>query len=193
MHSLPEPSGTLAMHAPPGAAALPALQYDHELLAIVARNMRRLGGPHGDFDDLVQKALLETHRSLSSFRGECHLQTFLYSICYRVWIHHVRFRTRFLRRFTLSDEGTLPEQIDLRNPAELLAYRQRYAELYGALDKLPAPMRAVVVLHDLDELELEEIVEIVGSNAHTVRSRLRHGRQKLRTILEKKALREGIK
>jgi len=181
------------MHAPPGAEALPALQYDRELLGIIARNMRRLGGPHADFDDLVQKALLETHRSLPTFRGECHLQTFLYSICYRVWIHHLRWRSRFLRRFVLSDEGVLPEQIDSRNPAELLAYRQRYSELYGALDMLPAPMRAVVVLHDLDELELEEIAEIVEANVHTVRSRLRHGRQKLRTILEKKALREGHK
>jgi RNA polymerase sigma-70 factor, ECF subfamily len=193
VHSLPEPSGALAIHVPSSAEAPTAVLYDREVLATIARNMRRLAGPHNDFDDLVQKALLAAHRSLPTFRGDCHLQTFLYSICYRVWLHHTRWRTRFLRRFTLTDEGSLPEQVDFRNPAELLAYRQRYAELYGALEKLPTPMRAVVVLHDLDELQIEEIADIVGANLHTVRSRLRHGRQKLRTILEKKALREGHK
>jgi RNA polymerase sigma factor (sigma-70 family) len=191
LHSFPEPSGSLAIQVPQGQVAPSAVLYDVEELATIARHMRKFAGPHPEFDDLVQKALLAAHRSLPAFRGDCHIQTFLYTICYRVWIHHMRWHTRFLRRFTLTEEGILPEQVDSRDPAELAVHRQRYAELYAALERLPAPMRAVVVMHDLDELEIEEIATIVEANVHTVRSRLRHGRQKLRAILEKKALQEG--
>jgi RNA polymerase sigma-70 factor, ECF subfamily len=191
VHSFPEPSGTLAIPALPGTEAQPTLHYDREVLALVVRNMRRFAGPHPDFDDLVQKAFMACHGSLATFRGQCQLSTFLYTICYRVWVRHTRWHSRFVKRFHLTDEGILPEQIDPRDPAELAIYRQRYAELYSALEKLSPPMRAVVVMHDLDELEIEEIAQIVEANVHTVRSRLRHGRLKLKAILEKQALREG--
>lgn len=158
---------------------------------MVVRNMRKFAGPHPEFDDLVQKALLATHRALPSFRGECQETTFLYRICYRVWLEHSRWYSRFTKRVRLTDEGTLPEAVDLRDPGELALHRERYAELYGALDMLPEPMRAVIVLHDLDELELEEIATIVAANQHTVRSRLRHGRKKLRALLQRQALLGG--
>lgn len=191
MHSFPEPSGVLAFSASHGSVAASAEPYDRQMLDLVARNMRRFAGPHPDLDDLIQKALLGTHRALPSFRGEAQLSTFLYSICYRVWVQHTRWHTRFLQRFRLTEEGILPEEVDSRDPAELVMHRERYAELYRALERIPHLMRAVVVLHDLDELELEEIAAIVGANVHTVRSRLRHGRQKLRIILSKQVLRGG--
>ena len=40
------------------------------------------------------------------------------------------------------------------------------------------------MLHDLDELEIDEIAVIVGANPLTVRSRLRDGRKLLARALE---------
>jgi DNA-directed RNA polymerase specialized sigma24 family protein len=48
---------------------------------------------------------------------------------------------------------------------------------------LPAAKRAVIVLHDLEELPLKETAVIVNSNERTVRSRLIDGRKKLARLL----------
>jgi RNA polymerase sigma-70 factor, ECF subfamily len=184
LHSLEQPAGPLAFN-PTLHDSAPSVLADPEVLTLVVRHLRKFAGPHPEFDDLVQKALLEAHRSLPNFRGESQLSTFLYAICYRVWTHHLRWHSRFLRRFQVTEPTQLPETKDAHDPAELALHRERYRALYGALEKLPPKMRAVVVLHDLDELEIEEISLIVQTNAHTVRSRLRYGREKLRSLLER--------
>ena len=57
--------------------------------------------------------------------------------------------------------------------AEQSALRARRASsLHRALAQLPASKRAVIVLHDLEELEMKEVAEIVDTNERTVRSRL---------------------
>lgn len=69
--------------------------------------------------------------------------------------------------------------------AELLEQRERAGRLRQALEQVSPKRRLVVVLHDLEELELEEIAAIVGANLHTVRSRLRDGRRLLAQALER--------
>jgi RNA polymerase sigma-70 factor (ECF subfamily) len=44
--------------------------------------------------------------------------------------------------------------------------------------------RAVVVLHDLEGFDVDDIAGIVGANTLTVRSRLRDGRRQLRRLLK---------
>ncbi len=68
---------------------------------------------------------------------------------------------------------------------ELLEQRERAARLRQALEQVSPKRRLVVVLHDLEELELDENAAIVGANLHTVRSRLRDGRRLLAQALER--------
>lgn len=157
---------------------------DRELLRLIVTQMRRLAGPHRDFDDLVQKGWLEVNSALPRFRGEARLSTFVAAICYRVWSKHLRWSSRFFRRFLTSSDGCLPELADGRDPAPLtLERREEWRHLYAALDRITEKRRTVVILHDLQGLELEEIAGIVECGVTTVRTRLRDGRKALAEAL----------
>ena len=63
--------------------------------------------------------------------------------------------------------------------------RQRLVRLYQALEQVSAKRRAVLVLRDINQLEIREIAAIVQVSEATVRTRLRDGRKKLRSVLER--------
>ena len=53
----------------------------------------------------------------------------------------------------------------------------------NAVDKLPAELREVLVLRELNELSYREISEVVGVPMGTVMSRLSRAREKLASVL----------
>lgn len=157
-----------------------------EIFELVYRQMHSLAGRAEDFDDLVQMAAEQVFRSLSSFQERCAPATWTFRICYHTLLKQRRWYHRWVKRFTYASDGTLPEVIEPASVpgAELLERRERAARLRLALDRVSPKRRAVVVLHDLEELEIEEIAAIVGANVNTVRSRLRDGRRLLAEALE---------
>jgi RNA polymerase sigma-70 factor (ECF subfamily) len=60
---------------------------------------------------------------------------------------------------------------------DLLDRRRARALLDSILDALPLDLRAVLVLHEIDELSTSEIAEVVGVPVGTAASRLRRARE----------------
>lgn len=135
-----------------------------------------------EFDDLVQAAATEVWRALPRFEGRSELSSWVYGVCYRVLLNHRRFWRRFRLRFEAN--VAVEPALDVPPASELVAERQRVETLRAALARLSDKYRAVVVLHDLEELTVAEIAQIVNANELTVRSRLRDGRRRLRSLLE---------
>jgi len=165
-----------------------ARESPDELLALLYRQMRSLAGPRQDLDDLVQAAAERALKALERFEGRSSLATFTYGIVYRTLVDHQRWYRRFQRRFALDareegEEPTFPRssETDLRELA-------RARRLYAALDTLPHEKRATLILHDLEDLDVAEVATISGTNALTVRSRLRDARKKLAEILRQDPL-----
>ncbi len=159
---------------------------DSDLFALVYRQMRGLSGPSQDVDDLVQVALEQVYRGLPEFEGRSALATWTHQICYRVWLKHRRWYGRFLKRFAFTDTGYLPE----RPTQQLLAVDalerwERARRLHFALESMSPKLRAVVTLHDLQGLGLEEVASVVSAPLLTVKSRLRDGRKTLTRLLSK--------
>jgi RNA polymerase sigma-70 factor (ECF subfamily) len=160
-----------------------------EIFALVYRQMHSLAGRTSDFDDLVQMAAEQVFRSLSGFQERCAAATWTYRICYHTLLKQRRWYRRWIKRFVYTSDDNLPEDAE-RAPVQstdLLERRERAHRLHLALNRLSPKRRTVVVLHDLDDLEIEEIAAIVGANVHTVRSRLRDGRRLLAQALEQDA------
>jgi RNA polymerase sigma-70 factor, ECF subfamily len=147
--------------------------------------MHALAGRSRDLDDLVQIAAEQVFRSLSSFEGRSAPSTWTYRICYHTLLKRRRFYERWLRRFVpTEDVGSERLQVETApDGAELLEGRERIRRLRAALDRVSPKRRAVVILHDLEELEIPEIAAIVGARELTVRSRLRDGRKQLASEL----------
>jgi RNA polymerase sigma-70 factor (ECF subfamily) len=153
---------------------------------LVYRQMHSLAGRARDLDDLVQIAAEQVFRSLSSFEGRSAPSTWTYRICYHTLLKRRRFYQRWLRRFVhaedVGNERLLVETAP--DGGQLYERRERVRRLRAALERVSPKRRAVVILHDLEELEIREIAGIVGANELTVRSRLRDGRKQLAAELQ---------
>jgi RNA polymerase sigma-70 factor (ECF subfamily) len=148
--------------------------------------MRALAGRGAsDLDDLVQVAAEQMFRRLPTFGGRSSLRTWIYAICYRVLLNHRRWYRRWRARFSFEQEGeSVAPAASSTLPSIQLERRERARVLQAALSCLSERQRAVVVLHDLEELSIAEVAGIVDCNELTARSRLREARKKLRKLLE---------
>jgi RNA polymerase sigma-70 factor (ECF subfamily) len=156
-----------------------------EVFALVYRQMRKLAGPR-DVEELTQVAVEQVLRALPRFEGRSQLSTWTFRICYLTVRKHDRWYRRWLRRFTLTADGELPETaaaLGVARSEESLERKQRASRLHAALALLSAKQRAAVVLHDIDGLSIDEVAQIVGAAPVAVRSRLRDGRKMLAKAL----------
>ena len=58
--------------------------------------------------------------------------------------------------------------------------------VHRGLERLPGPYREALALRFLEEMTVDEIAQVVGCPAGTVKSRLFHGRRMLEQLLEVK-------
>lgn len=176
-----EDSVALARHF--AAAAAEERATSRELFALVYRQMRVLAGRR-DVDELAQTAAEQVIRGLPSFAGHSKLSTWTFRICYRTLRRHDRSLSRWLRRFSLTQDGELPEvALESGCADDRLLQEERVRRVRAALERLSEKRRTVVVLHDLEGLSIDEVAEIVGAGLRAVRSRLRDGRRALAEIL----------
>ncbi len=178
----PEPDEPTALQAVPDEGA-EREGISEQVFALIYSQMRAIAAAsHQELDDLVQIAAEQAFRALPQFEGRSRLSTWTYRICYHVLIDHERWSKRFFRRFAVGHQ--LPEQDDPAPLAEeSLERRERITRLRAALSRVAPKRRAVVVLHDLEGLSIDEVAEIVGAKKNTVKSRLRDGHRQLARLL----------
>lgn len=145
----------------------------------------------GDRDealDISQEVFLRVFRTLSGFRGQSALRTWIY----RIVVNQVRNRQRWWRRRHRGDEVSLDEHVkhagDLEAtqdvlPDRLLASKETASHIWKALDRLPFDQRTALILREVDGLRYEEIAFSLDIAIGTVKSRLTRARQALRADL----------
>lgn len=190
----PAPASTaaeprIAGEAPTGgrdAGVRPPADLRDEVFHLVYRQMHALAGRSQDLNDLAQTAAEQVLRSLSSFEGRSAPSTWTYRICYHTLLKRRRFYQRWLRRFAYAEDVGSERVLVETAPdgGQLFERRERIRRLRAALDRVSPKRRAVVILHDLEEVEIVEIAAIVGAKETTVRSRLRDGRKQLAEELQ---------
>jgi RNA polymerase sigma-70 factor (ECF subfamily) len=144
--------------------------------------------------DLTQETFLRAFQSISRFRGDADLKTWIY----RIAINQARNRWRWWKRrrrdVTVSlDDNRGPSQqplsASLRNedapdPEQETLAREREGQLRGALLGLRSAYREAVILRDVEGFSYEEIATTLEISIGTVKSRLSRGRLELRRKLE---------
>lgn len=144
----------------------------------------RMTGNTAEAEDLTQDAFIQLHRKIGSFRGESAFTTWLHRLTVNIVLMH--FRKRAVRDEKVTDDGEMPEQIEIgtANPTAMPIV-DRIA-LDAALAQLPRGYRTVFVLHDVDGYEHEEIAQILGIAVGTSKSQLHKARMKMRRLLQKR-------
>ncbi len=138
----------------------------------------RMTGREEDARDATQDAFLTALRKLSSFRGEAAFSTWLHRVAVNACYDLLRKRARAPLLDRVPDqEPPGPPAPDHAGPTDLAIDVQR------ALLEVPKDFRAVMILHDVQDLPHEEIAAILGIPVGTVKSRLHRGRVALARAL----------
>jgi RNA polymerase sigma-70 factor (ECF subfamily) len=146
---------------------------------------RRLSSSVEEGDDLFQEALLRAFEKLPGLRDPDRFAGWFYAIL--ITVHRNRGRRAFWRRFLRLDDvfgetGTAPEPACPPSGPE--APREGAERVWRALGRLPAVQREAIVLHDLDDLPLEEIARLQRVTLSAVKTRVARGRERLRRHYE---------
>jgi RNA polymerase sigma-70 factor (ECF subfamily) len=132
-----------------------------------------------DAEEVAQEAFIRVFRGLPKFRGDAALGTWIYRLAVNAALSH-RARRGNAPAASPGEERA-PERIAAVTPeARDLALRKR---LEQALASLPVGYRTVIVLHDVEGLEHEEVASILGCHVGTSKSQLHKARAKLREAL----------
>ena len=145
----------------------------------IFRLVAGLLGPYADTDaqEVTQEVFLRAHERLFSFRGEAQFSSWLYRLAYNYTLQHRR-RARLRLPHVPADE--LATHAAAGGPYEAAAEREREARVARLLEGLPEPYRGVVYLHYWLDATVEEIAELGGAPAGTVKSYLTRARARLR-------------
>ncbi|MBK7432860.1 MAG: RNA polymerase sigma factor [Chitinophagaceae bacterium] len=142
-----------------------------------------------DADDITQEVFIQAYQSVSSFKGESKLSTWLYRITVnRALDHEKKARRRkkfgFLHFFTGHSEAGNPEQAVLEHPGVLLENKERASELMLALKKIPDNQRVAFTLHKMEGQSYRDIAEIMGLSLQAVESLMARARTNLKKVLK---------
>lgn len=131
-----------------------------------------------DRRDLFQEIVLQTWKSLPSFRGDSALSTWMYRIALNTAITHLKKE----KRLEVSRLDVVNWEIpDL---ADSGVADERHTLLYEAIDRLDKIEKSIILLY-LDEKSYEEISEILGITRTNVGVRINRIKIKLSSTLKK--------
>ena len=145
-------------------------RYRARVVRLAAHVLRR---PE-EAEDVAQEAFLRAFRSLGSYRGDGRFYTWLYHIVVRICLDRRR-----LARWSAETPLTEAESPSLLSPSEAIDTQVLVGIL---LDRLSPPIRAALVLRELEGLEYEEIARVLEVPVGTVRSRLSAARAQFREL-----------
>ncbi len=162
----------------------------------VSRFAQSLTRNEADTEDLVQETYLRAYRAWDQFEPGTSCRAWLFTICRNAYIHN---RRREHRMVVVEDEeldalsaGGPSAAASPAGDADLLCQRDLAPVIKQALDALPEPFRAAVVLVDIEEQSYAAAASVLNVPVGTLRSRLFRARRLLREALHDYARLEGI-
>jgi len=148
----------------------------------VWRNLRRLGVPPSEVEDRVQEAFVVAYRRFHEYEDRGHgPRAWLFQIVLRVASDARRHRRRHPED---ADGGDATSLVVVDAPqTEVIARREALDRLDAALESIEVGRRAVLVLHEIEEMTAPEIANVLSIPLNTVYSRLRVARAELEASL----------
>ncbi len=179
--SMPISDYELAQKAAAGdAAAFEQIYWRHHrrVFGICLRMTKN----EAEAEDVTQQVFINLFKKIGSFRGDSAFTTWLHRITVNQML--MRLRSNKSRREEITETGELPE-INYKGSATFGNANQIISrlQLNEAIAKLADGYRKVLILHDIEGFEHEEIAQMLGCASGTSKSQLHKARNVLRRLL----------
>ncbi len=174
---------------------------ERAIRSLIARHNRRLFRVaravirnDAEAEDIVQETYVRAFTRLDSFRGEARLSTWLTRIALNEALGRLRKRRPHASLDELdtlsADDRPLAVAAGFSNTIETpeaeTVRNQTRGMLEDVVDRLPDPLRIVLVLRDIEGLSTEETAEQLSIRAETVKTRLHRARKFVRAKIEER-------
>ena len=159
--------------------------YEREL-DYLFETLQRLGANPREIEDLAHEVFLVLLRNWPQLDLSRPFRPYLFAVAFRVVCAYRRRRRREVPYAYLDAEDQAV------GPEESLQAKQSTGLLLAALDTVPLPRRAVVVMHDLDGVSIVEVAARLSITRFGAYARLRKARKELASAL-RRMLRGGVR
>ena len=130
-----------------------------------------------DAEDVAQEAFTKAYRNFRQLRDRARFRAWLVRMTWRMALDRQRANRRRQTR-ELRIEPATPVSV-----SESVVSRERAAQLWEAIDRLPEKLRVVTVLAGIEGHDLREVALLLRIPQGTVKSRLFLARQQLKERL----------
>ncbi|BAZ45582.1 group 4 sigma-70 RNA polymerase sigma factor H [Chondrocystis sp. NIES-4102] len=144
-------------------------------------------------DDLVQEVFLKAWKGLPQLKTTKYFSTWLYRISWNVAIDQRRKLSQGVDKTSLNENweqepSSYSKDLEsLQDTPDIM--HLHYQDLVRrGLDNLSFEHRAVLVLHDLEDLPQKQVADILDIPVGTVKSRLFHARNLFKKFLEQQGI-----
>ena len=144
-----------------------------------------------DAEDVAQEIFLEVFKSVSKFKGDSKLSTWIYKIATNKCLEFIRKKNtkkRFAFMQTIFGNEIPIDKTsyftEVNHPGILLENKEKSATIFKAINTLPEAQRVVFTLAKIDDKSYQEIVEITGKSLSSVESLMFRAKKGLQTKLE---------
>lgn len=173
--------------------APPEIEREASCVAVYQRELdylfetlQRLGASPREIEDLAHEVFLVLLRNWAELDLSRPFRPYLFAVAFRVVCAHRRRRRREVPYAYLDAED------HATGPEESLQSKESTRLLMAALDAVPLPRRAVVIMHDLDGFSIVDVAAKLSITRFGAYARLRKARKELASAL-RRLLREGFR
>jgi RNA polymerase sigma factor (sigma-70 family) len=139
-------------------------------------------------EDLTQEVFTTVYLTISQFKGDSKLSTWIYRISVNKFKEHVRHRSRKKRFGFMFSIDTLNSSESIifpsQGPVEELENKELSAVLYAAINQLPEKQHLAFTLHKIEGLSQQEICTILNLRITAVESLIFRARKNLQQKLK---------
>lgn len=142
-----------------------------------------------DVEDMLQETFIKAFRHLQDFDGRSSLSTWLY----RIATNEALMALRKKRPETISFDEPQADETEPQEPLQIVDWccmpeqelmsAEARAYLDKAVEGLPASLRVVFLLRDIEGLSTRETAEVLNMSEMAVKTRLSRARLQLRETL----------
>ncbi|MDK2123617.1 sigma-70 family RNA polymerase sigma factor [Parachitinimonas caeni] len=133
-------------------------------------------------EELYQEVWMTLIRSRERYVVSAKFSTYLYQIAHSRLVDWFRSHGK-VRLEALDEDAPEPPAEACWQPDRQLDQRQEADRLRHCLSQLPPQQREAFLLKEEGEFSLDDIAQLVGVNAETIKSRIRYAISKLRNCL----------
>jgi RNA polymerase sigma-70 factor, ECF subfamily len=146
--------------------------------------LRQLNNREDIANEMFQEIWMKLINARESYQVSAKFTTWFYRLAHNRLVDLWRSEKQVKLQVTYDDEGDVHQVYTAnREPHDEMQQQHLRQQLKQAIASLPEEQRSAILLKEDAALSLAEIAQVTGVNRETVKSRLRYGIKRLRSIL----------